>query len=96
MSILEILFVVLGILLLAVLFVSMRGDKSRSEIRRQLAQVGELAERLSLSHSELSGRMQQGHLDMNSRLEILSKRMGDGLNQQTEKTGKTLKELHER
>ena len=33
---------------------------------------------------------------MNSRLEILSKRMGDGLNQQTEKTGKTLKELHER
>ena len=33
---------------------------------------------------------------MNERLEALSKRLGEGFTQQTEKTGKTLKELHER
>ena len=33
---------------------------------------------------------------MNNQLEALSKRLGEGLTQQTEKTGKTLKELHER
>ncbi|MAI10209.1 MAG: DNA recombination protein RmuC [Rhodospirillaceae bacterium TMED167] len=96
MGVLEILFVIAGVLLIAVLFLVLRGDRSRDEVNRQLSQMGDVAERLSTSHAELSGRLQQSQRDMNDRLEALSKRMGDGLTQQTEKTGQTLKELHER
>ena len=96
MGVLEILFLFVGVLLIAVLFLVFRGDRSRHEVSRQLSQMGDMAERLSTSHSELSGRLQQSQQDMNDRLEALSKRMGDGLTQQTEKTGQTLKELHER
>ena len=96
MGVLEILFVIAGVLLIAVLFLVLRGDRSRDEVNRQLSQMGDVAERLSTSHAELSGRLQQSQRDINDRLEALSKRMGDGLTQQTEKTGQTLKDLHER
>ena len=96
MDVLEILFLIAGVLLIAVLFLVFRGDRSHNEVNRQLSQMGDMAERLSASHLELSGRLQQSQQDMNERLEALSKRMGDGLTQQTEKTGQTLKELHER
>ena len=84
MGVLEILFVIAGGLLIAVTFLVLRGDRSRNEVNRQLSQMGNVAERLSTSHSELSGRLQQSQRDMNDRLEALSKRMGDGLTQQTE------------
>ena len=96
MGVLEILFVIAGVLLIALLFLVLRVDRSRDEVKRQLVQMGGVAERLSTSHAELSGRLQQSQSDVNDRLEALSKRMGDGLTQQTEKTGQTLKELHER
>ena len=96
MGISEILFLIVGVLLIAVLFLVFRGDRSHNEVNRQLSQMGDMAERLSTSHSELSGRLQQSQQDMNDRLEALSKRMGDGLTQQTEKTGQTLKEFYEK
>jgi len=46
--------------------------------------------------AELKGHVQQSESSLNERLEGLSKRLGDGLAQQTEKTGETLKGLHER
>ncbi|MBC8339705.1 MAG: DNA recombination protein RmuC [Alphaproteobacteria bacterium] len=46
--------------------------------------------------AELSGRVQQSESSLNERLEALSKRVGEGLTQHTEKTGVHLKGLHER
>ena len=110
MGLSEIIIAIVGILWLVVLFFILRGDRSRQDMSDQLAQMGDVAERmahaqseltrtqaeLTRSQAELSGRVQQGHTAVNERLEAFSKRLGDGLNQQTEKTGKTLKELHER
>lgn len=53
-------------------------------------------DRMIQSQAELSGRMQHSESSLNERLEALTRRVGDGLVQQTEKTGEKLKELHER
>jgi len=96
MDLQTILLVVLGLMVIGMFVVVLKGDKARNEVLAWLTQVSETAERLSASQSELSGRMQQAQTDMNERMETFSKRLGDGLTQQTERTGKTLKELHER
>ena len=57
---------------------------------------GDGLDRIFHAQAELSGRMQQSESSVNERLESLTKRLGDGLAQQTEKTGETLKGLHER
>jgi DNA recombination protein RmuC len=46
--------------------------------------------------AELKGHMQQSGSNIDARLDGLQKRIGDGLAQQTDKTGETLKGLHER
>jgi DNA recombination protein RmuC len=46
--------------------------------------------------SELSGRVQQSQSGLEGRLEALTKRVGDGLTQQTKDTGEHLKNLNER
>jgi len=53
-------------------------------------------ERIIEAQAELSGQLKQSESSVNERLESLTKRLGDGLSQQTEKTGETLKGLHER
>ena len=53
-------------------------------------------DRIFHAQAELSGRVQQSETSLNTRLEALTKRLGDGLDQQTEKTGETLKGLQER
>ena len=53
-------------------------------------------EQIINTQAELSGRVQQSESSLNERLETLSKRVGDGLIQHTEKTGEHLKGLHER
>ncbi len=83
---------VLGVMILLVL----KGDRSRTEMNQQLAQFGQMSERLGQAQAEISGRVEQSQAAVNDRLEALSKRLGDGLTQQTEKTGATLKQLHER
>ena len=62
---------------------------------RSEADSGQL-EKLREMQAELSGRMQQSQSAVNERLEALAKRLGDGLAEQTDKTGETLKTLHER
>jgi len=76
-------------------------------VRAALARSDELASRLSETRSELSGRLaQMGEAQaaqqaqvvktLEDRLESVSKRLGDGLNHHTEKTSKTMGDLHER
>ena len=53
MDVLEILFLIAGVLLIAVLFLVFRGDRSCNEVNRQLSKMGDW--RLAASHLELSG-----------------------------------------
>jgi DNA recombination protein RmuC len=104
MSINIILAVLVIIALGAVVFLLLRSDRSRVEMNAQLAAMAETSERLAqqqvqtqiAAQAELKGRLEQSQTTVNERFEALSKRLGDGLTQQTEKTGVTLKQLHER
>ena len=96
MGYLEFILIIVCIFLFTALFFVMRSDRSRAELTQRIVQLGESAGKLSQSHAELSGRVQQSQSAMNDQLEALSKRLGEGLTQQTEKTGKTLSELHTR
>ena len=92
----DIILIIVCALLFAVLIGVLRSQRSGNKLYQGLTQLGEVTGQLSHSHAELSGKFQQNQLLMNERLEALSKRLGEGFTQQTEKTGKTLKELHER
>ena len=83
------------ILLLAVIVV-LAATVVYMAVRQTGAGAGDDLERILRSQDELSGRMQQSESSLNERLDALTKRLGDGLAQQTEKTGETLKDLHER
>jgi len=85
-----------GAVLIVLIAVFVRSERARAESAAQMAQFGQLAEKLSGAQSGLEGRMQQSQSQVNERLEMISKRLGDGLSKQTEKTGETLKVLHER
>lgn len=67
----------------------------------------DMAHKMSETQAELTGRLtQMGEAQMNAqaqvnltleqRLDAVSKRIGDGLNSHTEKTGKSMSDLHER
>jgi len=92
----DIILIVVCALLFAVLIGVLRSQRSGNKLYQRLTQLGEVTGQLSHSQAELSGKFQQNQSSMNERLEALSKRLGEGFTQQTEKTGKTLKELHER
>ena len=92
----DIILIIVCALLFAVLIGVLRSQRSGNKLYQRLTQLGEVTGQLSLSQAELSGQFQQNQSSMNERLEALSKRLGEGFTQQTEKTGKTLKELHER
>ena len=85
-----------AVALVAVVILSLRGERSRAGAAADMARLAETAEKLSAAQSELAGRMQQAQTGMDQRLDALTKRLGDGLSQQTEKTGETLKGIHER
>jgi DNA recombination protein RmuC len=84
---------VVGILLV---FFLLRGERGRAEGIAHMAQLAATAERLAAAQAELTGRLQQTQSGLNERLDGLSKRLGDGLAEQTEKTGETLKDLQSR
>ena len=92
----DIILIIVCALLFAVLIGVVRSQRSGNKLYQRLTQLGEVTGQLSDSQAELSGKFQQNQSSMNERLEALSKRLGEGFTQQTEKTGKTLKELHER
>lgn len=86
----------LGLTMVVVLIALSRGNRARDEQAVRLQHLAEIAQNLAQSQNTLAGRMEQAQADSNQRLDSLSKRLGDGLTQQTEKTGETLKVLHER
>ena len=76
-------------------------------MRGSQAKAHELAQKLGETQAELAGRLAQMgeaqaaaqaqvNMTLEQRLDAVSKRIGDGLNQHTEKTGKTMSDLHER
>ena len=99
-----ILIVLVIISLVTTVFLLVRGGRDRSRLNQQLVEFSEMSQRLAqeqaqnsiTAQAELKGRMEQGQTTVNERFEALTKRLGDGLVQQTEKTGVTLKQLHER
>ncbi len=93
---LTVLIAAIAVALSIVLFIIWRGERARAETQAQMTQLGQLADRLSNAQAGLEGRVQQSQTQVNERLDGLMKRLGDGLSQQTEKTGETLKVLHER
>jgi len=91
-----ILLVALGITFVVVIIAMVRGARERAEQAARMQQLGEIAQDLTHAQTNLAGRMEQAQADSNQRLDSLSKRLGDGLTEQTATTGKTLKVLNER
>jgi len=79
-----------------VVVLALRAERGRAETMAQMQVLAQTAEKLTTSQEILADRQQQTQGVLNERLEAISKRLGDGLNEQTEKTGETLKTLHER
>jgi len=73
-----------------------RGARLRGEAAAQIARFSELADRLAGTQAELAGRLEQTQLGVNQRLDGLTKRLGDSLLEQGQRTGETLRGLHER
>ena len=92
--------VAIGIGAVAAVFVLVvvlnRGARRRGEAAAQIARFSELADRLAGTQAELAGRLEQTQLGVNQRLDGLTKRLGDSLLEQGQKTGETLRGLHER
>ena len=86
---------VLAIAALALLAL-MRAERARGEAAAHLARLAEMSERLQASQARLVGRLEQAHGGMNQRLDALSRRLGDSLFEQGERTGQTLRALSER
>ena len=86
----------LGIGIVIILIAINAGSRARADQAARLQNLGEIAQSLAQAQTNLAGRMEQAQADANQRLDSLSKRLGDGLTEQTERTGQTLKVLHER
>ena len=69
---------------------------ARAESADKLARLAEIAEGLAITQAEFSGKFDEARKTTGERLDALSKRLGDGLTESTEKTGESLKGLHER
>ncbi len=85
-----------GAVALIGLIAMINAGKDRAAQDARMQQLGDIAQALSTSQTALQARLDQAQLDTNQRLDGLSKRMGDSLTAQTERTGQTLKVLHER
>ena len=82
--------------LAAVVVLYLRGERGRAGATADMARLATTAEKLSAAQSELAGGLKLAQAGMDQRLDALTKRLGDGLSEQTEKTGETLKGIHER
>ncbi len=84
--------VVAVVMMLALL----RAERTRAETAAHLVALGQTAERLAQAHGDLAARLGQVQTAVNERMDSLGKRLGDGLGEQTQRTGETLRVLHER
>jgi len=91
-----IILAVAALAVVVIVVVLLRGERARAESAARMAQLADVADRLAAAQAELTGRLQQTQSGLNERLDGLSKRLGDGLAEQTEKTGETLKDLQAR
>jgi DNA recombination protein RmuC len=82
------LFIIIIVIAVAI-FTFLLGRWSKSESTIKLDQIINF-------QAELKGHVQQSGSNLDARLDGLQKRIGDGLAKQTDKTGETLKGLHER
>jgi DNA recombination protein RmuC len=85
-----------AVVAVVVLAMLIRGARLRGEAAAEIARFSELADRLVRTQSELAGRLEQTQLGVNQRLDGLTKRLGDGLLEQGQRTGESLRRLHER
>jgi DNA recombination protein RmuC len=86
-----------GVTLLTItIFNLLRGARTRGEADARIARLTEVAERVTAQQAEIAGRVEQGQISVNARLDGLTRRLGEGLIEQTERTGATLRGLHER
>ncbi len=92
------LAIVIGavVALVGLVMILTRAARMRGEAAAQIARFSEQADRLASSQAELAGRLEQTQLGVNLRLDGLTKRLGDSLLEQGQKTGETLRGLHER
>jgi DNA recombination protein RmuC len=74
----------------------LRGEQSRGEAAAQVGRLAGIAERLTTAQAELAGRLQQTQVGLDQRLDGLARHLGDGLLDQTQRTGDVLRTLHER
>jgi DNA recombination protein RmuC len=82
--------------LTALMLTMLRDERARGETAAQVGRLADIAERLTMAQAELAGRLQQTQVGIDQRLDGLARRLGEGLLQQTERTGETLQVLHER
>lgn len=82
-----------AIIIAVVLALTFRG---RSGNRALTGNLVDLNAKLTAMQADIGGRLQQSQFGVNERLDGLSKRLGDSLAEQTEKTGETLKDLQTR
>lgn len=81
----------------ALLFVALvRGERGRGAMASQMARAIEAADRLAAEQARLAGRFDQAHHSVHDRLDTLSLRLGDGLRDQSARTGESLRGLYER
>ncbi len=80
----------------AVVLMALVSWRARSQDAARMAQLADTARHLAAAQERLSERLQMTQSGVNERLDSLAKRLGDALGEQTEKTGETLRRLHER
>ncbi len=86
-----------GIGVLLILVATLAGSaRARGEADARIARLTDVAERVTTQQAELAGRVEQGQIAVNARLDGLTRRVGESLMEQTERTGATLRSLQER
>lgn len=96
MEAIVVLTIVVIVIAVLAAVVYLRGERALSRDDAGMARLAETIDRLAAMQSEQAGRLQQTQSGVNERLDAMVKRLGDGLAEQTDKTGQTLKQLHER
>ena len=100
MEIYNLLFLLVLITLFVIIFLLFKVYQNRTNLDQLITKFSEnyqtqLQEQIKSqisAQAEIKGRMEQGQTNLNERLESILKRISEGLDQQTERTGVTLKQ----
>lgn len=85
------------VVVIAMVFIMRAGQARSHELAQRLSEAqGELAGRMAQMGENQASSQAQVNATLEQRLDALNKRIGEGLHQHTEKTGKTMSDLHER